>query len=229
VQLKTDIHGDRVVAIDGPSGSGKSTVAKLVAARLGYPFLDTGAIYRSVALYASERGVAWDDEAELARLARSLPLRFEQDEEGNRVMLADRDVSSAIRTPQISGGASKVSAHPAVRHALLELQRSFAGEQPLVAEGRDVGTVVFPRAVLKIFLMAAAGVRMKRRHEELKGRGHRINAEEVERLERERDQRDEGREVAPLRAAEDAVMIDTSDLSIDQVVEHVVQLAQKRL
>lgn len=218
-----------VVAIDGPAGSGKSTVARAVARRLGATLLDTGAIYRSVALVARREGVSWDDEPGLARIAARLPLRFALDPEGdNRVLLDDDDASDAIRAPEISSGASAVSAHPRVRDALLQLQREFARRGPVVAEGRDMGTVVFPAAEVKVFLAADPRVRARRRFAELRDRGVEITLEQVVDQQQRRDAADSEREVAPLRPATDAARIDTSDMSVEQVVERILALVAAR-
>src|SRR5690606_16049590 len=160
-----------VVAIDGPAGAGKSTVSKRLTALLGYRLLDTGALYRSVALLARRRGVAWDDEPALAALAADLDISFRLDGMTNRVTLGGEDVTSAIRTPEVSEGSSLVSALPAVRAALLERQRALAGQGGVVAEGRDVGTVVLPDAEAKFFLTASDEVRARRRVEELRAAG----------------------------------------------------------
>jgi len=214
-----------VVAIDGPAGSGKSTAAKLVAARLGYTLLDSGAIYRSLALAAQEQGISWEDGAALAGLAGRLDLRFELQEGDNRVLLGDRDVSGVIRTPEVSAGASRISAIGEVRDALLDLQRRFAERGPVVAEGRDMGTVVFPRAKLKVFLDASAEERARRRHAELVEMGHEIPFQEVLDQQVARDRADSERDVAPLKPAADAVALDTPGMTLEQVVQRIVELA----
>jgi cytidylate kinase len=215
-----------VVAIDGPAGSGKSTVAKRVAAEIGATLLDTGAIYRSLAYLADEKGIEWADGPALAELAATLEVRFEMQGERNQVYLHDQDVSRLIRTPHISSGASQVSVHPPVRQALLELQRQFAERGAVVAEGRDVGTVVFPRAQVKVFLVASPEERAKRRLGELKRAGKHISLDELLAQQKERDQRDSERDVAPLKQSEDAVAVDTTSLTIDQVVAKVVALCE---
>ncbi len=214
----------RVIAIDGPAGSGKSTVARRIAQALGLTLLDTGAIYRSLALRAREQGVDWGDGPALARLCASLDLRFRLEGEKDRVLLDGRDVSDAIRTPEISRGASQVSALPEVRTALLGRQRRFAEEGSVVAEGRDIGTVVFPSARPKIFLSASPEVRAGRRHAELASAGQRVSLEEVLREQVSRDAADAGRSAAPLRAAADAITVDTSGLEIDEVVARILAL-----
>lgn len=224
----TQTQTHMVVAIDGPAGSGKSTAARLSAERLGYTLLDTGAIYRTVALLGRRRDVAWDDGPGLAALAEGLPLSFRLENGKNRVFLGDEEISEAIRTPQISSGASRVSALPEVRTALLELQRAAARRGPVVAEGRDIGTVVFPGAPLKVFLDAQPEERAKRRLAELRAAGQPVTLEQVLEQQNARDEADQSRAVAPLKPAEDAVIVDTSALTIDQVVARIVELAWQR-
>jgi len=216
-----------VVAIDGPAGSGKSTVARRVAGALGCTLLDTGALYRSLALVAREAGVLWDSPAPLAELASRMQVRFVREGDDNRVLLGERDVSREIRTPEISLGASRVSALPPVREALLEMQRAVARDGPLVAEGRDMGTVVFPSAPVKVFLVADEVVRAARRLRELKTAGRDVDLNQVLAEQNERDAADSGRSVAPLRAAEDAHAVDTSNMTIDQVVDAVLELVRR--
>ncbi len=208
-----------VVTIDGPAGAGKSTVAKQLAARLGYRLLDTGAIYRAVALVAVRRGIAWTEAEPLAALARDLDIRFELVGDDNHVFLGADDVSAAIREPTISQGASQVSAHPPVRAALLELQRRLGAGGGVVVEGRDTGTVVFPAAQAKFFLVASAEERARRRVAQLAEGGRTVDFGETLREISERDARDAGRDVAPMKPAPDAVLIDSSRMSIDEVVD----------
>lgn len=214
-----------VVTIDGPAGAGKSTVAKLLARRLGYRLLDTGAIYRAVALAAQRRGTPWNDADACAQVARDLDIRFDFVGEKNHVFLAGEDVSAAIRTPENSQGASQVSAHPAVRAALLELQRRLGAGGGVVVEGRDTGTVVFPHADAKFFLTATEDERARRRVAEL---GPAADYEQTLREIRERDQRDASRDVAPMRPAEDAVLVDSSTQTIEQVVENLARTVLAR-
>ncbi len=211
---------NQIVAIDGPAGAGKSTVARRVAQRLGYCRVDTGAIYRTVALLAQEQALS--GEAEIAELAAALPLSFEDE----RVCVGDRDVSRAIREPEISQAASVVSAMPKVRTALLELQRRIARDHPdgAVMEGRDIGTVVFPDAEVKVFLTASVVERARRRHEELAERGVPQSLAAVQAEIEERDARDRSRAAAPLLRAEDAVEVDTTGKTVDAVVEEIVAL-----
>jgi cytidylate kinase len=211
--------GRLVVAIDGPAGAGKSTTARMLAERLGYALLDTGAIYRSLALTARERGVSWDDGEGVAALAATLDIRFQFQDGVNRVSLGDRDVTAEIRVPEISDGASRVSALPAVRAALLDLQRRLGAAGGVVVEGRDVGTVVFPDAGAKFFLTAAARERAHRRALELRAAGRAVDEEAVLKDIVTRDDRDTQRAVAPLRKADDAVQVDSDQMSPDQVVD----------
>jgi cytidylate kinase len=217
-----------VVAIDGPAGAGKSTVSKRLTVALGYSLLDTGAIYRAVALASRRAGVAWDDEPGLAAIAAGLPIEFRTEGEQNRVSLAGEDVSAAIRQPEISQGASVVSARPAVRAALLDLQRRLGAAGGVVAEGRDIGTVVFPQAQAKFFLTASDEVRARRRFDELTRAGVTVDYASTLADLRERDARDSGREVAPLRPADDAVMVDSSGLDLDAVVARMLAVVRQR-
>ena len=213
-----------VVAIDGPAGAGKSTVARGLARRLGYTFLDTGALYRTVALVAKQRTIAWEDGPGLGRLSQSLTIVFAKDGDDTRVLADGQDVTSAIRTPEISEGASRVSALPEVRAGLLDLQRRVALTGNLVAEGRDTGTVVFPSARAKFFLVASPETRADRRMMELHAKGQPAVLADVLADMRIRDERDSGRTVAPLRRADDAVEIDTSTLTPDQVIDRMADV-----
>jgi cytidylate kinase len=219
-----------VVVIDGPAGAGKSTVARNLAERLSLPLLDTGAIYRTLAWVARERGIAWDDEAALAELCSDFPIRFTPAAPGERqrVDFDDVDVTMAIRTPEISEGASRVSAHPQVRAGLLAIQRQLA-QAGCVAEGRDMGTVVFPDADFKFFLTADLATRAERRRAELAGQGQAPSAEQVQADMERRDARDSSREAAPLRRAPDAIEVDSSGASAEAVTEHMLSIILSRV
>jgi CMP/dCMP kinase len=208
-----------VIAIDGPAGAGKSTVSRALAERLGFTYLDSGAMYRCVALAALEAAVDLDDGEVLGTLAASLEIGFD----GDRVVLGGRDVSEAVRTPQVTEAASRVSAHRPVRAAMVERQRALIAAGRYVAEGRDIGTVVSPDSPLKVFLTATPEERARRRAAQIGEDDAAVLA-----AQRERDERDESREHGALRAAEDAVEIDTTGLSLEQVVERVVALARQR-
>jgi CMP/dCMP kinase len=218
-----------VVTIDGPAGSGKSTVAQKIAKRLGYVQVDTGAIYRCLALLALQSSVAEDDEKKLSQLAGKLGIHFEKTEAGEKVFLGNDEVTERIRNPEISQLASKISVFPMVREALLSLQREMGKDGGVVLEGRDTGTVVFPEAQIKIFLLADPKVRAKRRHQELCAKGKEVSFEETLEEVLERDRRDENRELAPLKPAADAVRIDTGPLTIEEVVAKILDLVQLKL
>jgi cytidylate kinase len=214
-----------VVAIDGPAGAGKSTVAKLLAKELGWRYLDTGALYRAVALVALQQGVSLDDAAAIGSLADSLDLR--QDASG-RTWVGDRNVSSDIRTEAVSQAASRVSALPPVRQALVDAQRRVADDGDLICEGRDMGTVIFPDAILKVFLDADLPTRASRRLGDLADSVEAPALDSVRASLEERDRRDTTRAVAPLRRQADQVHLDTSDMTIPQVLEHLRSLVAAR-
>ncbi len=219
-----------IIAIDGPAGAGKTSAARALATRLGFLLLDTGAIYRAVALVARERGVQWTDEQALPAIARGLDITFEAAPDGQRVLVGGRDRTADIRTPEISEGASQVSAKAAVRDELLELQRRLgrAAKVGLVVEGRDVGSVVFPDATLKVFLTATPEARAERRHQELRGRGLPSDlAATLEEIQK-RDERDSTREAAPLKVADGAVVLDSSGMGFDAVVAALEALYRKK-
>jgi cytidylate kinase len=217
-----------IVAIDGPAGAGKSTVARRLADALAFVLVDTGALYSTVALAAERAGVPWSDGPRLAALAERLveekALSFERDPGlGVRVKLSGEDISDAIRTPEIAQGASTVSAHAQVRAALLDLQRVAGSAGGVVLEGRDIGTVVFPDAEVKFFLTASAEVRASRRHAELVAKGQAITlAETLEDVKR-RDAQDEGRAIAPLKRADGAILVDSTELSFEQTVASMLE------
>ncbi len=217
-----------VIAIDGPAGSGKSTVARALARRLGFTYLDSGALYRTVTLLALERGTDLDDGGALGRVASaaSIDLR-ERDGDYVEVRADGRDVSEEIRTPRVTGASSRVATHPQVRAAMLDKQRELIASGDYVVEGRDIGTVVAPEAAVKLFLTADPAERARRRAAELKRRGHAAQAGEVQAAIEHRDRLDSTRSAAPLRAAEDAIEIDTTGLEVEQVVERALQLVRE--
>ena len=212
-----------VVAIDGPVGSGKGTIARQVARSLGWHLLDSGALYRLVGLAAVKRGLAEAGEEALATLAVELSVRFESDQSGNEhIFLDDEDVTDDVRTEECGRMASFVASLAEVRAALLDLQKGFRKEPGLVADGRDMGSTVFPDAVLKVYLTASAEERAKRRHKQLKGKGIDVSLPALSRDIEDRDRRDSERTVAPLKPAEDARRLDSSGQSIDEVTQTVL-------
>jgi CMP/dCMP kinase len=218
-----------ILTIDGPSGSGKGTISRAIARRLGWHLLDSGALYRLVALAGSAAGLAREDVSGHAALGRRMDAAFTVGADGSeRITLAGRDVTTAIRSEEAGQGASRVAAWPGVREALLERQRAFAAPPGLVADGRDMGTVVFPRADLKIFLTATPRERALRRHKQLKDKGSDVSLAALSREIAERDLRDQTREVAPLKAAPDACVIDSTGLSVEAVVQRVLKLGAAR-
>jgi len=216
-----------VIAIDGPAGAGKSTVAKLVAKRLGYLYVDTGAMYRAVALKALRLGMDIGDPVTMAMLAQATDIQLLSQPDGSvRVVLDGEDVTEVIRTPEVSEAASIVSAHEGVREALVAKQRVLAESGGVVLEGRDVQTVIVPDAEVKVFLTASLEERARRRWQELRQRGTEVPYEQVLRELRERDERDQRRAIAPLRKAPDAVEIDTTNLPPEVIVERIVDLVR---
>lgn len=209
-----------VVTIDGPAGAGKTTVSKIVADRLDYRYIDTGALYRGVAYEARLAGIASDDDAGLESLCRGLVLEFKPSSEGLRLFSRGRDISDLIRTPEITMLASAVSARKPVRQCLIDIQRNFGKDKRVVLEGRDMGTVIFPEADIKFFLMASSNTRAKRRFNQMNGREQTLT--QVERDMRKRDADDSSRSLAPLKPADDAILIDSTSLSLDQVVETIL-------
>jgi CMP/dCMP kinase len=219
-----------ILTIDGPSGSGKGTVSRAAAKALGWGLLDSGALYRLVALAARQTGVSLDDGPALARLAGVFDIRFDVGPTGEEVVwLTGQDVTGAIRTEAAGNDASKVAAMPSLRAALLQRQRGFAVAPGLVADGRDMGTVVFPSADVKIFLTASPHERALRRHKQLKEKGVAANLAALSLEIAERDQRDMSRAVAPLVASADAVLLDTTGVSVEAAIEDVLRLVRERL
>ena len=218
-----------IVAIDGPSGAGKSSLTKLLAKRLGYIHIDTGAMFRSIALMAQREGIAPDDDQALAGLCRRTAITFSRAGDTVRVLVNGEDVSSAIRSEEIGLLTSSISARKPVRDALLEMQRRMGEAGGVILEGRDIGTVVFPDAEVKFFLSASAEERGRRRYLELAARGEQATLEETIAKVISRDRQDEGREHAPLRKADDAISIDSTSLSIDEVLEVMEETVRQRL
>jgi cytidylate kinase len=218
------------VAIDGPAGSGKTTVARALARRLGILYLDTGAMYRAVALAALKRGVPVDDEAAIVRLARGYPIRVEHDHgspEGFRIFGDGAEIGTALYGNEVSTVVSTVAAYPDVRRLMVERQRAIASEGPVVMAGRDIGTVVLPEAPVKIFLTASLEARVARRLAELAERGTAVEPGELRAQMAERDKLDENRPVAPLRPAADALLVDSTELSVEQVVERICAAVER--
>ena len=218
------------IAIDGPAGAGKSTIAKRLAKELGYMYVDTGAIYRTVAYFFDLWGVAPKDIDGITRYIDELNIAIEYDEEGVQHMIMNGiDVTNDIRTPEISQKASLVSAHAIVRDMLLDMQRDVAKEYDVIMDGRDIGTVVLPKATVKIFLTASAEVRAKRRCDELNAKGMKANYEKVLKDIQQRDYQDTHREVAPLKMCRDSIKLDTSELDIDGVIAAMKEIIQKKV
>jgi cytidylate kinase len=218
-----------VIAIDGPSGAGKGTVARRVAVELGWHLLDSGALYRLVALAGIKAGLRRSDEGAHAGVALQLDVRFGTDAAGaEQIWLAGEEVTDEIRTEACGEAASQVAVMPAVRAALVGRQRAFAGPPGLVADGRDMGSIIFPGAGLKIFLTASPEVRALRRYKQLKDKGLGVSLAALSREVAERDQRDAGRAIAPLKPVDDAVIVDSTHLSIEDVVQRVLALARER-
>lgn len=212
-----------VIALDGPVGAGKSTVARAVAQRLGYRYVDTGAMYRSVAWAAMQQGIDLKDRERVTALARAIAIEFAPAPGGQRVLVGGTDVTEAIRTPPVSEGASIASTYPGVRRAMVALQRRMGEGGGVVMEGRDIGTVVFPDAEVKVYLDASLSERARRRYEELQANGERVTYDEVQAALLERDHRDSTRAHSPLRAASDAVAIDSTAMTVDQVVDEILR------
>ena len=218
------------IAIDGPAGAGKSTIAKRLAAELGYHYVDTGAIYRTVAYFMDLLGVSPKDVDGVERYIDELTIEIEYDEEGKQHMIMNgMDVSDDIRTQDIAQKASLVSAHAVVREVLLDMQRDMAKTYDVIMDGRDIGTVVLPKATVKIFLTASPEVRAKRRCDELIAKGQKAKYETILKEIQQRDYQDTHREIAPLKMARDSIKVDTSDMDIDQVVAHIRDIALQKI
>ena len=218
------------IAIDGPAGAGKSTIAKALAKELGYHYVDTGAIYRTVAYFLDLLGISPKDVDGVERYLDELTVEIEYDETGKQHMIMNgMDVSDEIRTQDISQKASLVSAHKIVRDMLLDMQRDVAKRHNVIMDGRDIGTVVLPKATVKIFLTATAEVRAKRRTDELIAKGQKANYEQTLKDIKQRDYQDMNRPIAPLKQAKDAVLVDTSDMDIDQALSAIKAIVQEKI
>lgn len=217
-----------IIAIDGPAGAGKSTVARMIADRLGYLYIDTGAMYRAVAYKVFQKGIPLSDHTQIARLARSLDLHFEQIDNQQHIFADGEDVTTAIRTPESTRLSSPVSAIAGVRKRMVELQRKMAQDGGVVMEGRDIGTVVFPDAEVKIFITASAMERARRRADQLKEMGMESDVEQIAAEIRERDLRDSSRKHAPLRQAPGAVLVETDNMTADQVVDKIISIHNEK-
>jgi len=213
-----------IITIDGPAGAGKSTVARALAQRLGFRFLDTGAMYRTVALAGMRRGLDWDEPGDLARLGQKLDIRVEDD----RICLDGEDVSEAVRTSEVTAVTRYAAQNPQVREHLVALQRKIAGSDDIVTEGRDQGTIVFPNAECKVFLTAGAVERARRRLNDLQSQGEPVTLEQVLTAQERRDREDSSRAVGPLAAAKDALEVSTDGLTLDEVVQRLESLVRQR-
>lgn len=216
------------IAIDGPAGAGKSTIAKLVAAKLGFIYVDTGAMYRAMALYFLENGIQPEDEAKVSAACGQIDISLRYQDGVQQVILNGEDVSGKIRTEAVGNAASVVSAYRTVRQALLALQQNLAKTSDVIMDGRDIGTCVLPNAQTKIYLTASSHVRAIRRYKELTEKGQMCNLEEIEQDIIDRDYRDMHREISPLTQAADAVLLDSSAMTIDQVVDGIIAAARER-
>lgn len=217
------------IAIDGPAGSGKSTVAKLLAKELGFVYLDTGAIYRTMALYCVRNGIEPDDEKAVSDALPDISIKVDYVNQQQRMLLNNEDVTDSIRTPEVSSATSKIAAYPAVREALLSMQRDIAASNDVIMDGRDIGTAVLPDAQCKIFLSASVEVRAKRRYDELVEKGEDCDLSQIAEDIKARDHRDSHRDIAPLKQADDAVLVDTSDLSIEEVTNKLMGIVKEKM
>lgn len=218
-----------IITVDGPSGAGKGTLCYALAEKLGFDLLDSGAIYRVTALAALKKQVAINDETQLAHLARNLDVTFLPQDNEVKIILEGKDVSKQIRTQEVADTASKIAVFPKVREALLQLQQSFVSEKGLIADGRDMGTIVFPNAQVKLFLDASVEERANRRYKQLQIKGISGNFAQILAEIKDRDFRDRNRSVAPLKPADDALLLDSTELSIDEVITQALDYIQSRI
>lgn len=216
------------IAIDGPAGAGKSTIAKKLAKELGFIYVDTGAMYRAMAYYFLQNGIASDDEAAIAKACPAVDVTIAYENGEQQVLLNGENVNGVIRTEQVGNMASATSVYPVVRKKLVELQQELAAKADVIMDGRDIGTCVLPNAQVKIYLTASSKTRATRRYEELTAKGESCDLKEIEKDIIERDYRDMHRETSPLKQAEDAVLVDSSDLTIDEVVAAIREIYQKK-
>lgn len=217
------------IAIDGPAGAGKSTIAKRVAKALSYMYVDTGAMYRAMALYISQSGISPEDSASISRICEDADISIEYRGGEQIVLLNGKNVNPFLRTEEVSAMASRSSANPDVRRKLVQLQQELAEKQNVVMDGRDIGTVVLPHAECKIYLTASVKERAKRRYLQHKRKGEEADFDQIEKEIRERDHRDMTRSISPLKQADDAVLVDTSDMTVDEVVKKILQIAREKL
>lgn len=217
------------IAVDGPAGSGKSTVAKMVARKLGIIYVDTGAMYRTVALHCTQEGISLEDEAAVVASLDGLNMRIQPDTEGQHIFLNEEDVTAKIRTAEIGKGASIVGAYRKVRERMVELQQEMAKEHSVIMDGRDIGTVVLPDAEVKIYLDADAGERARRRVGELEAKGETADFEEIKKMIIQRDYNDMHREHSPLKKAEDAISLDSTGMSIAEVQQAILDITAERM
>ena len=215
------------VAIDGPASAGKSTVAKIIAKNMGYIYLDTGAMYRACTLVAKQNHLAYDEQSGILKALNNNIISVKNIDDDQRVYINDKDVSFDIRTPEITANVSQVSALSEIRKKMVEIQRKIAGENNIIMDGRDIGTTVLPDADVKIFLIASVASRAKRRYLDFKEKGINQNLTDIEKDIADRDYKDMHRKISPLRKAEDAYQVDTTDMSIDQVVNKLTQIIKK--
>ena len=216
------------IAIDGPAGAGKSTIAKAVAAKMGIIYVDTGAMYRAMALYMLRKGIDPDDAEKISEQCKEADISIDFRDGQQVVLLFGENVNDMIRTPQVSDMASRTSVNPDVRAKLVQLQQKLGREKDVVMDGRDIGTVVLPDAQAKIFLTASVDVRADRRYKELLEKGQEADYDEIAAQIRERDERDMNREISPLKQAEDAVLVDTSDMTIEEVTQRIMEIIEQK-